>query len=153
VIPDSTATEVVHAFQIQFQFHQYAHLVTQAMEMVHAFLLIQFWQLAHQDIPLTVKADAFWSQANLYHQSLLAQVDSRVMETEIALLIQFLNFVHLDSTVMEMETVFQAQHHFQQFVHQDKQAMEMETAYQFQLFQQFLALTDSKQMDKEDAFL
>ena len=74
------------------------------------------------------------------------------METEIALLLILVEFVYLDSTVMEMETVFQAQHHFQQFVHQVTQAMEMESAYRFQLFQQFLALTDSKQTDKEDAF-
>ena len=43
------------------------------------------------------------------------------MEIEIALLIQFLHFVHLDSIVMEMETVFKAHHHFQKFVQIDPQ--------------------------------
>ena len=71
---------------------------------------------------------------------------------EIALLFQFLYFVHLDSTAMEMETVFQAHHHFQQFVHQDSQAMEKETAYHFQSLEQFLAVADSKQTEMVDAF-
>jgi len=63
---------------------------------------------------------------------LFAKVDLPVMEMETALLLQFQFSVHLDSTVMETETVFQVQPHFQLFVHQDKQVTELETAYQFQ---------------------
>ena len=70
-----------------------------------------------------------------------------MMEMEIALLFQFLYFVHLDSTAMEMETVFQAHHHFQQFVHLDSKAMEKETAYHFQSLRRFFAAADSQDVE------